>query len=108
MLHLILEPPLSFMTQILKDCFDFLERLDTTCTADAILSSCKVKSLYTNICHDVFYKAIDYWIEKLINEIPLLRRITKTFILEGLSIILEFNYFYINNYFTTKSKELLW
>ena len=108
MLHLILEPPLSFITQILKDCFDFLERLDTTCTADAILSSCEVKSLYTNICHDVFYKAIDYWIEKLINEIPLLRRFTKAFILEGLSIILEFNYFYINNYFTTKSKELLW
>ena len=29
----------------------------------------------------------------------LLRRFAKTFILEGLSIILEFNYFYINNYF---------
>ena len=58
-----------------------------------------IKSLYTSIRHDVFYKAIDYWIEKLINEIPLLRRFTKAFILEGLSIILEFNYFYINNYF---------
>ena len=99
MLHLILEPPLSFIPHILKDSFDCPERLDTTCTADTILSSCDVKSLYTNICHDVFYKAIDYWIEKLINEIPLLRRFTKTFILEGLSIILEFNYFYINNYF---------
>ena len=58
-----------------------------------------IKSLYTSIRHDVFYKAIDYWIEKLINEIPLLRRFTKVFILEGLSIILEFNYFNINNYF---------
>ena len=37
---------------------------------------------------------IDYWIEKLINEIPLLRRFTKAFNLEGLSGILEFNYFY--------------
>ena len=63
------------------------------------MSSCDIKSLYTNIRHDVFYKAIDYWIEKLINEIPLLRRFTKAFILEGLSIILEFNYFYINDYF---------
>ena len=86
----------------------FMQHLDTTCTEDTLLSSCDIKSLYTNICHDVFYKAIDYWIEKLINEIPLLRRFTKAFILEGLSIILEFNYFHINNYFSTKSKELLW
>ena len=99
MLHLMLEPSLSFIPHILKDSFDFLERLDTTCTEDTLLSSCDIKSLYTNICHDVFYKAIDYWIEKLINEIPLLRRFTKAFILEELSIILEFNYFYINNYF---------
>ena len=99
MLHLILEQSLCFIPHILKDSFDFLERLDTTCTEDTLLSSCDIKSLYTNIRHDVFYKAIDYWIEKLINEIPLLRRFTKAFILEGLSIILEFNYFYINNYF---------
>ena len=95
----MLEPFLSFIPHILKDSFDFLEHLDTTCTEDTLLSSCDIKSLYTNIRHDVFYKAIDYWIEKLINEIPLLRRFTKAFILEGLSIILEFNYFYINNYF---------
>ena len=84
----------QFITQV-----EFPKRLDTTCTEDTLLSSCDIKSLYTNIRHDVFYKAIDYWIEKLINEIPLLRRLTKAFILEGLSIILEFNYFYINNYF---------
>ena len=71
----------------------------STCTEDTLLRSCDFKSLYTNIRHDVFQKAIDYWIEKLINEIPFLRRFTKAFILEGLSIILEFNYFYINNYF---------
>ena len=79
MLHLILEPSLSFIPHILKDSFDFLERLDTTCSEDTLLSSCGIKS-YKNIRHDVFYKAIDYWIEKLINEIPLLRRFTKAFI----------------------------
>ena len=99
MLHLILGPSLSFIPHILKDFFDFLERLDTTSSEDTLLSSCNIKSLHTNICHNVFYQAIDYWIEKLINEIPLLRRSTKAFILEGLLIILEFNYFYINNYF---------
>ena len=46
-----------------------------------------------------FRKAIGYWIEKLINEIPLTGRFTKAFALEGLWIILGFNYFYINNYF---------
>ena len=68
------------------------------------MSSCNIKSLYTNICHDLFYKAIDYWIEKLNNEIPLLRRFTKALILEGLSIILEFNYFYINIFFPYQIK----
>ena len=51
------------------------------------------------IDHDGFYRTIDYSTEKLINEIPVLRRFTKAFILEGLSIILAFNYFYINSYF---------
>ena len=54
---------------------------------------------------DVFYKATDYWIGKLINVTPLLRRFTKAFILEELSIILEFNYFYINNYSYHQIKE---
>ena len=63
------------------------------------MSSCDIKSVYTNIRHDLFYKAIDYWIRKLINEILLLRRFTKATVLEWLSKILEFNYFYINNYF---------
>ena len=98
MLHLILEPSLSFIPHILKDSFDFLERLDTTCSEDTLLSSCDFKSLYTNFRHDVFYKTIDYWIEKLINEIPLLIKFTKAYVIEGLSIISEFNYFYINNY----------
>ena len=60
MLYLIYEPSLSFIPHILKDSFDFLECLDTTCTEDTLLSSCNIKSLYTNIRHDVFCKAIDY------------------------------------------------
>ena len=76
----------QFITQV-----EFPKRLDTTCTEDTLLSSCDIKSLYTNIRQDVFYKAIDYWIEKLIKQIPLLRRFTKALILEGLSIILEFS-----------------
>ena len=99
LLHVILEPSLSFIPHILIDSFDFLERLDTTCSKDTLLSLCDIKSVYINIRDDVFYKAIDYWIEKIINEIPLLRRLPKAFILEGLLMILGFNYFYVNNYF---------
>ena len=40
-----------------------------------------------NILHDLFYTAVVYWIEKLQNDLPLLRRFNKQFILEGLSII---------------------
>ena len=56
-------------------------------------------SLYTIIHQAVFYKAIKYWIEKSINEIHIPRKFTKTFILERFSIIWEFNYFFIKNYF---------
>ena len=69
------------------------------CTVNTILSTCDIKSLYTNIKHDVFYKAIEYWIDKFHDDIPLLSRFTKAFVLEGLNIILKFNYFCINKNF---------
>ena len=57
-----MEPTLSFIKHILKDSFDFIDRIDTQCTVNTILSTCDIKCLYTNIKHDVFYKAIEYWI----------------------------------------------
>ena len=62
LLYIILETSLYFIPHILKESlvFDFLERLDTTWTEDTLLSLCDIKSLYTNICNDVFYKAINY------------------------------------------------
>ena len=98
-LHVIMEPTLSFIKHILKDSFDFIDRIDTQCTVNTILSTCDIKSLYTNIQHDVFYKAIEYWIDKFHDDIPLLSRFTKAFILEGLNIVLKFSYFYINKNF---------
>ena len=98
-LHVIMEPSLSFIKHILKDSFDFIDQIDTQCTVNTILSTCDIKYLYTNIKHDVFYKAIEYWIEKFHDDIPLLSRFTKAFILEGLNIILKLNYFYINKNF---------
>ena len=57
MLHIVLEPSLFYIPHILRDSFDFLERLDTKCTDNNLLSLCDIKSLCTNIC-DVFDKAI--------------------------------------------------
>ena len=78
MLHLILKPSLSFIPYILKDFFGFLEHLDTTCTEDTLLSSCDIESLYTKFGMMYFTKLFYKTIEKLINEIALLRRFTKS------------------------------
>ena len=72
------------------------------------MSTCNIKSLYTNIKRDVFYKAIEYWTEKFHDDIPLLSRFTKTFILEGLNIISKFIYFYNNKNFFNQIEEWLW
>ena len=53
-LYVIMEPTLSFIKHILKDSFDFIDRIDTQCTVNTILSICDIKSLSTNIKHDVF------------------------------------------------------
>ena len=44
-------------------------------------------------------------IEKLQNDLPLLRRFNKKFVLEGLPIILEFNCFYINGIYIHQIKR---
>ena len=71
---------------------------------NTLLSTCDIKSLYTNIRHNLFLTAIEYWIEHLQNNLPLLQRFTKQFVLESLSIKLKFNYFYINKSFFDQIK----
>ena len=94
-----MEPALSLVPHIVKDSFDFTQRVEKQCQNNTLLTTCHIKSLYTNICHDLFLKAIEYWIEHLQNNLPLLRCFSKQFVLECLSIILKFNYFYINKSF---------
>ena len=90
-----MEPSLAMISHEAKQSFDFKNELGKHCPNGATLSTCDVKLLYTNIQHDLFYAAIEHWIEKVQNDLLLLRRFNKQFILESLSIILEFNYFYI-------------
>ena len=49
--------------------------------------------------HNLLLTAMEYWIEHLQNNLPLLQCFTEQFVLEGLSIILKFNYSYINKSF---------
>ena len=44
----------------------------------------------------MFLTTIEYWIEYLQNNLSLLQRFTKQFVLEGLLVILKIDYFYIN------------
>ena len=62
----------------------FKYRLDKHCANGTIFSTCNMKSLYTNIWHDLFYPASEYEIGKLQNDLPLLQCFNKQFILEGL------------------------
>ena len=90
---------LSLIPHIAKDSFDFTQRLEKQCQNNTLLSTCDIKSLYANIRYELFLTAIEYCIEHLQNNLPLLQRFTKQFVLEGLSIILKFNYFYIKKSF---------
>ena len=106
-LQIIMEPSLAMISHIAKDSFDFKNRLDKHCPNGITLSTSDIKSLYTNNRH-FFYTAVEYWIEKLQNDLPLLRRFNKQFIFNGLAIILEFNDFYINEICIIRLKKLQW
>ena len=105
-LHCTMKPALSLMTHIVKDSFDFTQWLEKQCQDNTLLSKCDIKSLFANICHDLFLTAIEYWIEHLQNNLPLLQHFTKRFILEGLSVIFKFNYFHINKSFFYQIKKI--
>ena len=103
-LPIIMEPSLAIISYIAKDSFDFKNRLDKQCPSGAKLNICDIKSLYIHIWHDIFYTAVEYWIEKMQSDLPLLRRFSTQFILEGLSSILEPNYFYMNGIYIHEIK----
>ena len=61
-LHCIMETALSLIPHIVKDSFYFTQILEKQCQNNTLLSTCDIKSLYTNIRHDLFLTAIEYWI----------------------------------------------
>ena len=75
-LHCIMEPALSLIPHIVKDSFNFTQRLEKQCQNNTLLSTCDIKSVHINIHHNLFLTAIEYWIEHLQNHLPLLQCFT--------------------------------
>ena len=92
-LHCTMEPALSLITHIVNNSFDFGQRLEKQYQNYTLLSTCDIKSFYANTRQDLVLTAIEYWIEGLQNNSPLLQPFTKKFGLEVLSKLLKFNYF---------------
>ena len=101
-LHEILLPCLDCIPHILKDTFDFKSRFGADCDNTPLpdniqIATWDIKSLYTNLRHDLFMQAVEYWMETLRDHIPLLQRFSSAFVLEALHIVLKFNYVHIDN-----------
>jgi hypothetical protein len=75
----------------LKDTFQFLDYLPRSTEQDSMLVSFDVVSLYTSIPHDLGYQSLEFWFDKMDNVLP--SRFDKRFILDGIKLILENNYF---------------
>ena len=104
MIDIILQPMVRLIPHIVRDSFDLLERMDSETIDDVCLGTCDIKSLYTNISHDLALKAIDYWITTYGDSIPLLQRFSKAFVLNALKLILEYNFFKFCDFFVKQIK----
>ena len=58
-LHCIMEPSLSLISHIVKDSFDFTQRLKKQFQSNTLLSMYDIKFLYANIRHDLFLTVIN-------------------------------------------------
>lgn len=98
-LSAFLDEILKFMIPLVgsycRDTFHFLENLPNHIEPNSLLISYDVISLYTNITHELGYEAIAFWLEKCQNNLP--SRFKKSFIMDGLKLVLENNYFTFEN-----------
>ena len=76
---------------------DFLNKLPKESHEKEVLITLDVTNMYTNIDHNLAKEAIDFWLSTHPEYLP--RNIPKEFVLEALSIVLEFNTFTYNGRF---------
>ena len=99
MIDQILKPIISHIPHILRDSFDYIERCSHTVPDGTILGTADIKALYTNLSKDLVLRAIEYWFNRYVPLIPILQRFGLDFIIDGLEIILEHNYFLFGDEF---------
>ena len=88
-----LKPFLKYIPQILNDTFDFVNKNANPLPIGTVMGVADIKSLYTNIKHDLGLTATQFWLDKLEHTSPHLKRFSKTFILVALKTVLTLNYF---------------
>ena len=108
MVDIILKPIIEQIPHLLRDSYDLLGRLGNMIRegvpAGAVLSTCDIKALYTNISLDLAIRSIDYWITRYEQSLPIFQRFSKNFVLNALSIILQFDYFMFNDFYIKQIK----
>ena len=95
LLDILLKPFTEFIPSYVRDDLDFLNHLPKHIPKESILVSFDVESLYSSIPHTLGLQAIEYFLDKYPSTIP--KRFNKTFILDGIKLILENNIFKFNS-----------
>ena len=93
MIHIITKPIVARIPHILRDTFDFIERCNLVVPDGTLLGTADVKALYTNLSKELVMKSMEYWFNRYAQDIPILQRFGLEFIMKGLDIILDHNYF---------------
>ena len=95
-LDIILRPLTDKVKSYVRDDMDFLKHLPEKVNFDSEFITLDVTSLYTNITHERGIEALEYWIDHF-QDYLVEYRFTKEFIIEGLRLVLENNYFKFND-----------
>ena len=102
LLDILLRPYTEHVKSNLRDTTNFLNNLPDDVPPDTILASFDIEALYSNIPHDLWIEAVQYWLEKYPENKK--NRFSNNFILEAIKFILENNTFCFNNNFYRQVK----
>ena len=94
LIDMLLKPLLKHVRSYIRDSVDFLNHLPKNVDQGSYFVTFDVKSLYTNINHDIGLEAISYWLDNFPDDLH--PRFHKNFILEGIKLILTNNIFEFN------------
>ena len=100
MIDVITKPIITKIPHIIRDSFDYIERCSLTVPDGTLVGTADIKALYTNLSKDLVLKAIEYWFTRYAPVIPILQRFGLQFLIDGIEIILDHNYFlFADEYF---------